>query len=188
MSVQKKHKANRLSRAQWLQKSLDLLISGKHGKLRIDNITKELNVTKGSFYWHFKNRVDYITRLAEYWDHIVQDELIEQANERYDDHKERMAYIIREALTRKLTSYDAAMQMMAQKEPYIAPIISNGFKKRMSFVESVLKSMGFKGGKLELRKHLLVSYFLLDAALADQSTLKKRLKKALDMLDFLTTP
>ena len=134
MVKQKKTKANRLTREEWLQKSLDLLISGRHGKLRIDKITKELNVTKGSFYWHFKNRADYITRLAEYWDHIVQDELIEQANERYDDHKERMAYIIREALTRKLTSYDAAMQMMAHKEPYIAPIISNGFKKRMLFV------------------------------------------------------
>ena len=56
MAKQKKTKPNRLTREEWLQKSLDLLISGRHGKLRIDNITKELNVTKGSFYWHFKNR------------------------------------------------------------------------------------------------------------------------------------
>lgn len=187
MAKRKTQKQKRLTREQWLQKSLDLLISGKHGKLRIDNITKELNVTKGSFYWHFKNRADYITGLAEYWDRIVQDELIEEANKRYDDYKERMAYIIRQAVTRKLTSYDAAMQMMAHKEPYIAPIISNGFKKRMSFVDSVLKSFGYTGNELELRKHLLVSYFLLDAALANQSTLNKRLKKSLNMLDFLTS-
>jgi hypothetical protein len=80
------------------------------------------------------------------------------------------------------------MQMLAHKEPCIAPIISNGFKKRMACVESVLKSFGFTANELELRKHLLVSYFLLDAALIGQSTLKKRLEKALDMLDFLTTP
>lgn len=187
MAKQKKNKPNRLTREQWLQKSLDLLISGKHGKLRIDKITKDLNVTKGSFYWHFKNRRDFIESLAQYWDRIVQDELIEKANELYDGSKERMAYIIQDALQRNLISYDAAMQMLAHKEPCIAPIISNGFKKRMAFVESVLKSFGFTANELELRKHLLVSYFLLDAALIGQSTLKKRLEKAMNMLDFLTT-
>jgi AcrR family transcriptional regulator len=186
MSTKPRGKTNRLTREQWLQKSLDLLISGKHGKLRIENVTKELNVTKGSFYWHFKDRADYITSLAEYWDRLVHDDLINQASEIYDDYKERMAYIIRQSITRKLTAYDAAMQMLANKEPYIEPIVTNGFKKRMLFVDSVMKRFGFKGQELELRKHLLVSYFLLDTALMKQSTQKKRLEKALYMLDFLT--
>jgi AcrR family transcriptional regulator len=64
MTKQKTQKTDRLTREQWLARSLEILSDGGPGELRIDNITHKMGISKGSFYWHFKNRADYIECLA----------------------------------------------------------------------------------------------------------------------------
>ncbi len=66
-----------LTKEQWLAKSLEILTQRGPGVLRIDNITKSMNVTKCSFYWHFEDRQDYILNLAEYWAWMSTGQVIE---------------------------------------------------------------------------------------------------------------
>ena len=76
--------------------------------------------------------------------------------------------------------------MLIHKEPQIAPIVTKGFVKRLKFLNTLFKQLGLKGKELESRTRLFVGYFVLDAILIDQESKKKRLNKALNMLDFLT--
>ncbi len=46
----------RLTREEWLAKALEVLARKGVAGMRIDALSKALGVTKGSFYWHFKNR------------------------------------------------------------------------------------------------------------------------------------
>jgi AcrR family transcriptional regulator len=57
----------KLTRKKCLEFSLDLLIKEGNTKLRIDTLVQSLGVTKGSFYWHFKDRDDFIFKLVEHW-------------------------------------------------------------------------------------------------------------------------
>ena len=59
-------KKDRLAKADWLEKALQILAFEGVTKLTIDPLVKEIGVTTGSYYWHFKNRADYIQCLAEY--------------------------------------------------------------------------------------------------------------------------
>lgn len=67
----------RLSEAEGDKKrrsAVDLLDAGLHllaelsiQQLTIDALCRQLNVTKGSFYHHFKGREDYLERMLEHW-------------------------------------------------------------------------------------------------------------------------
>ncbi len=48
----------RYSKEQWLKKSLDVISGQGFGSIVIDNLVDSIGVTKGSFYWHFKDRID----------------------------------------------------------------------------------------------------------------------------------
>ncbi|MHC4836457.1 MAG: TetR/AcrR family transcriptional regulator [Planctomycetota bacterium] len=187
MTKQKTQKTDRLTREQWLARSLEILSDGGPGELRIDNITHKMGISKGSFYWHFKNRADYIECLAKYWDHWSNDAVVERVSTMDSDPVSKMKSLIETVIGANLGAYDAAVQMLVHKEPQIAPIVIQGFMKRYGFLNSLFKQLGFKGKELESRTRLFVGYFLLDAVLIDQESKKKRLEKALDMLDFLTT-
>ncbi len=186
MTKRKIHKTNRLTRQQWLARSLVILSEGGPGELRIDNITKKMKVSKGSFYWHFKNRADYIESLAKYWDTWSNDEVIEQIHTMDEDPVTIMKILIKTVIGENLSAYDAAVQMLMHKEPQIAPIVTKGFMKRLECLGGLFRQMGFKGRQLESKKQLFVGYFILDGIMIDQESKKKRLEKALNMLDILT--
>lgn len=56
------------NRQSWLNAGLQALANEGPQGLRIMPIAQQLGVTKGSFYWHFKNLDDYQSALLEEWE------------------------------------------------------------------------------------------------------------------------
>ncbi len=52
----------------WLDAGLQTLVEEGTEGLRIMSIAKRLGVTKGSFYWHFKNLEEYQGALLDEWE------------------------------------------------------------------------------------------------------------------------
>jgi AcrR family transcriptional regulator len=65
-----------LSRSDWLDAGFDVLISDGAVGLTLDTLTHRLDVTKGSFYHHFKNVEDYKNALLESWEQKYTNRLI----------------------------------------------------------------------------------------------------------------
>lgn len=59
---------NRLSREDWLRAARLALIRGGPGAVRVEVLARRLRVTKGSFYWHFKDRDDLLNALLREWE------------------------------------------------------------------------------------------------------------------------
>jgi len=58
---------NQLQRFDWLQKALEIFVEEGIGSVRITRLAEDLDVTRGSFYWHFQNREDLIDSLVSFW-------------------------------------------------------------------------------------------------------------------------
>ena len=56
-----------LDRGNWIESAIDVLARDGLGGLRIEVLAKRCGVTKGSFYWHFKDRQDLLTAMLDYW-------------------------------------------------------------------------------------------------------------------------
>jgi AcrR family transcriptional regulator len=56
-----------LDRAAWIKGALAALAEDGPAGVRIELLAKKLHVTKGSFYWHFKDRRDLVDAVLEEW-------------------------------------------------------------------------------------------------------------------------
>jgi AcrR family transcriptional regulator len=56
-----------LSKKDWFYEGFSLLEEGGSAKITIDTLCQRLNVTKGSFYHHFKHIRGYTEELMEFW-------------------------------------------------------------------------------------------------------------------------
>jgi AcrR family transcriptional regulator len=56
-----------LDRSAWVHAAFDILAAEGVTGLRVEVLAKRLHVTKGSFYWHFKNRSDLLGAVLETW-------------------------------------------------------------------------------------------------------------------------
>lgn len=59
---------DKLNKQTWLNAGLQMLAAEGAEGLRIMSIAQQLGVTKGSFYWHFKNLEEYQSALLKEWE------------------------------------------------------------------------------------------------------------------------
>lgn len=59
--------STRLSRDDWLDAAFHEVVEGGFDQARVLTISQRLGVTRGSFYWHFKDHADLISGLTGRW-------------------------------------------------------------------------------------------------------------------------
>jgi len=66
-----------LGREDWLHAARLALLRGGVEQVRVEKLARALNVTKGSFYWHFKDREELLELLLREWEDEVHGLLIQ---------------------------------------------------------------------------------------------------------------
>ncbi len=62
-----KPSADRLGPDTWLAAAYAMFEEGGVNAVRIDPLAKRLNITRGSFYWHFKDRAALLRAVLDRW-------------------------------------------------------------------------------------------------------------------------
>jgi AcrR family transcriptional regulator len=68
----------RLNAEDWLMAGFRALASSGSTALKAEALARDLGTTKGSFYWHFADLPDYLTRLIRLWEEKAFDGVIAQ--------------------------------------------------------------------------------------------------------------
>jgi AcrR family transcriptional regulator len=154
----KKVKATKLlSREDWLARSLEV-IARKGGRFRIEELARELGVTKGSFYWHFKDREDFVRSVARYWKDYFTIRVIREVEKTKGDAKDRL-FAVMDMVTREdLPVYNLAVLSWAAYEPAVAAVVREVYKSQHAYVRSLFAEMGFTGEDLEMRTRTFIAY------------------------------
>src|SRR5215831_18160375 len=67
-----------LGRADWLKAARMALLQGGVEAVRVEKLARNLCVTKGSFYWHFRDREELLEALLREWEVELMQDLIPQ--------------------------------------------------------------------------------------------------------------
>lgn len=73
----------------WTEAALRAIARGGVGSVAVDNLATELGATRGSFYWHFKNRRALLEEAMLVWEELETDR-VERAIAEIVDPAERM--------------------------------------------------------------------------------------------------
>lgn len=134
-----------LGREEWLRAARLALLKGGVEDVRVERLARDLKVTKGSFYWHFKDREELLELLLREWEGELQEiipklkggagreallSLVEQLEER--------ARLSEEG---KVPS-DAAMFTWASVSPEVARRVNRAEKKRIELVKNIIGHPG----------------------------------------------
>ena len=100
----------RLKRQDWLEKALVAFSKKGQAGLSVQGLSEALSVSRGSFYWHFKNREDFVHALLQYW-YEEYSALVPAAIERDGGTaEERLARFMRLMHEKKLRRYDLVLR------------------------------------------------------------------------------
>ncbi|MFD4182801.1 TetR/AcrR family transcriptional regulator [Rhodococcus sp. NPDC058514] len=146
----------RLSVDQWTQAALDLLVSEGVSAVKISRLCEQLQVTKGSFYWHFNDIDGLMTAVAERWCGQQNDaarglDLVESIPAR--QRLEQMSAIL---IEHRSWSVERAIRDWARTEPRVAEAVGVLDRRIMQMVQDALLEVGFDPIQARLRAGTLV--------------------------------
>jgi AcrR family transcriptional regulator len=145
----------RLTPEDWIQAALEALLKEGPSGLRIARLAGALGVTPGSFYWHFKDRGQFRTRILEYW----MSQMLARAGDTAMLSGKGQAPIraLPKILSeRGLPQYDAAIRTWGGSDPIVAAAVARADELRTRRAASMLREAGFDEDQALARARLVL--------------------------------
>ncbi|MEC4723539.1 TetR/AcrR family transcriptional regulator [Noviherbaspirillum sp. CPCC 100848] len=132
----------KLNRHRWLTAGLQALAEGGPETLRIMPIAEQLQVTKGSFYWHFKSLEDYRTAVLEEWErHYTGDAIASLDHDRIDSREKLRTWIV--GATYADLRLERAVRSWALNNPVATTVRQRVDAERIDFLIKLLCGVGW---------------------------------------------
>lgn len=146
----------RLSATDWERGALDLISEQGVAALAVEALARRLGVTKGSFYWHFKNRETLLSATLSRWEAEDERELQHHIGAAADEPRERLGALFRwvsgEAQSHRI--YAALLQ--ALDHPLVKPVMTRVSQRRMDLLVLAFRQAGL--GHDEARHRAQLTY------------------------------
>jgi len=169
----------RVSKDEWLARALEIFAAEGEGGIRIERLARDLNIAKSSFYWHFKDRKDLLSKVLDYWAYeytgvVAQNQQLARASP-----ESRLNQATRMIRVHNLTKYDVSIRAWAEHDAMAAEAVAQVYQMRLGYIREAFSELGFKGDELEMRTRLYVCYHSWEAAMFGDDSERKlgRLQK-----------
>ena len=151
---------SKLSKSEWLSHGLEALrLYGIRG-LNIEALADYIGVTKGSFYWHFKNRKEFYKDLIKYWEQALTRIPMEKVKMSSEDPVLRLRLLMESVVNEELGKYDSDIRTLAAVEDIAEKAILRVDKERLSYVKTLFEEMGFSKKEADVRSRIFYLHFI----------------------------
>ncbi|MDK2657493.1 TetR/AcrR family transcriptional regulator [Cupriavidus consociatus] len=163
-----------LTPEDWIRAARALLVSRSVDAVRVEVLSKELEVTRGSFYWHFKDRDDLLNRMLESWRNEATEQIIYRFERRNlaprDLVRDLLMLPFRGAAAQEAASTELAIRAWARRDERVRHVLDEVDAKRLSYISQCFSALGFGIAEARARAFSLYSYTLSESLLSHQGT------------------
>lgn len=177
-----------LNRESWVLAAFETLYENGIDAVRIEPLAIKLNVTKGSFYWHFKNRTELHDALLDYWEKEMTQSVLDAANEFHGSPKQRLINALRNIIGKERTKYDPAVRTWARNNAKVRKVVEYIDKIRLSFLHGLFVDIGFDRQEAEIRSRLMYYYIMGECTVTIKEPMSKRMKNLDIKTEIMTQP
>lgn len=183
----KAHPSQRLDREAWLNEALEVLRERGIDHVKVEPLAKRLGVTKGSFYWHFKNRSDLLQALPTHWADAQTAPVFAHARAAEGGPVDKMRAVAEFLAREDPDRYDTAMRAWSQFDAEVAKFVAEIDGRRMAFIAELFEQAGLPVHEAAFRARLWYFYDVGEHITGDTPANEaERLRRAEHRLAILT--
>ena len=158
---------HRLAQADWIVEAYRVLSESGWQALTVEGLARRLGVTKGSFYWHFKDRKALLAAVLEKW----RDQLVIARTEATNGTpSQKIRYMLDIVVTAnrpgRRGALELAMRAWARQDPMAASVVEEVDQQRLDYTAGLFEQAGFSRCESEARAMLLFSYIFSQGILS----------------------
>jgi AcrR family transcriptional regulator len=159
----------RLAADDWTTAALAALSHGGIAAVAVEPLAARLGATKGSFYWHFRNRDALLTAALQRWEQTETEDVIGRVATEPDP-RERVRALFVLAIggppgRPRGSMVEPALQAAAT-HPLVAPVLARVTHRRLDYLDAQFRALGLPPHAARHRALLAYTAYLGHAQLA----------------------
>lgn len=170
-----------LTPADWINAATEVLIDKSVDAVRVDVLAKGLNVTRGSFYWHFKDREDLLEQLLTNWRDTATEQLIDRFERSGLGPEKLLSDLIilpfRGYAALRSASIELAIRAWARRNDMAKQFVTEVDAKRLAYTSQCFVALGFSFQEASMRAFLMYSYIINESIMREQGTEQQRIQR-----------
>ncbi len=149
---------DRLTRDDWLTQGLRTLARDGANALKVGAMADRLKVSRGSFYWHFRDIADFRAQLLQDWQERSTDQVIRDLDARKAE-PDRLKQFMKRAFAAR-RDLDRAVRSWAAEDAAVAKVVAAADASRVAYLARMLAAAGVDGQRARHRAAFLYWAYL----------------------------
>lgn len=139
----------------WTNAALHAIADGGTSRVAVEALARELGATKGSFYWHFRNRDALVDAALARWEEADARRIADRAAS-IPDARERLRNLLTAAVRDREDRRIEASLLADGRRPAVADTLARVTARRLEAMADMFSQLGF--GLKAARERALVAY------------------------------
>lgn len=163
---------SRLTPDTWIDAATQVLVDQGIDHVRVDVLATQLGVTRGSFYWHFRDREDLLRRVLLAWRNRATDALTKRLTVAQGDPHAQLRDVIslphRGRAAVRAARIELAIRAWARRDAMAREAVDEADASRIDYHRQIFEALGFAPEEAKLRAFVLYSCEVAESLLHGQ--------------------
>lgn len=147
----------RLSRSDWIEAAIKVMVASSVEQVRVEKLAVDLGASKGSFYWHFKDRGDLLAAVLVEWQFRSSRAVEQRIAENEPSNKLRILRIMQLPFRSRSASQAADLELAimgwARRSEPARIAVEAVDQARTAYLKGLFTSIGVADDEAEFRAH-----------------------------------
>ena len=162
----------------WIEAATEVLVDQGIDHVRVDVLATQLGVTRGSFYWHFRDREDLLRRVLQAWRDRATVALTRRLESARPDPREQLhdaaSLPFRGRAAAKAARIELAIRAWARRDEMAREAVDEADSARLAHHERIFTALGFAPDEARGRAFLMYGYEVAESLLHRQGSAAER--------------
>jgi AcrR family transcriptional regulator len=171
-----------LTPTDWIDAATEVLIDQGIDHVRVDVLARQLGVTRGSFYWHFRDREALLRSVLQAWNERTTEQLTRRLETAHADPAQQLRDVIslpfRGRAAVRAARIELALRAWARRDEMARQAVDASDANRIAYIAQVFSGLGFAPAEARSRAFLLYTYVVGESLMAGQGGTAQRQERA----------
>jgi len=161
-----------LTPRSWTDAATEVLVDQGIDHVRVDVLAKQLGVTRGSFYWHFRDREELLRSVLSQWHEGTTEQLTARLARAHTDPRQQLRDVLslpfRGRSAARAARIELAIRAWARRDAMAREAVDEADASRIDYHRQIFEALGFAPEEAKLRAFVLYSCEVAESLLHGQ--------------------
>ena len=177
----------------WIDAATEVLVDQGIDHVRVDVLATRLGVTRGSFYWHFRDREDLLRRVLRAWQQRATEALTQRLAQAHEDSPQQQLRDVislphRGRAAQRAARIELTIRAWARRDDMAREVLDEADASRLAYHAQIFEALGFDPLEARQRAFTLYGLEVAESLLHRQSDAATRRQRQAFIAELMTTP